>query len=239
MLIFRVIKEIGEYAKVKAPTFQPPREFSVQDLPEPENTPDGVIVKVKAAGICGSDLHVWDHALYHGAVMGHEFSGDVVDVGAAVTGVRLGDRVTAMSGRGCGECRWCRQGEFVRCKQRGIIGYELPGAFADYVAVPSFVIGKNAAVLPEHLTYRDGAAAEPLSVAWYAYTQIRPAPGDTAVVVGLGIIGLFLIQILKAKGIGCIIASGRRARRLRAAKECALMSLWTPRPMMWVRWWPT
>ncbi|MFC1896382.1 zinc-binding dehydrogenase [Thermodesulfobacteriota bacterium] len=204
---------------MKAAKFKPPRSFGIENLPEPQNTPDSVIVKVKAAGICGSDLHVWNLGAFPNAIMGHEFSGDVVEVGADVDDVKVGDRVAAMSGKGCGECRWCRQGEFVRCKKLELVGYELPGAFAEYVRVPSFVIGRNAAFLPDHLTYGDGATAEPLSVALYAYNQTRPQLSDSVIVVGLGIIGLFLVQILKSKGIHCVIASGRRARRLQVAKE--------------------
>jgi 2-desacetyl-2-hydroxyethyl bacteriochlorophyllide A dehydrogenase len=205
---------------MRAAVFHPPRNFRIEDVPEPEITPDSVIIKVNTCGICGSDLHFYDRGRGDGAIMGHEFSGDVVAVGNNIKGVKKGDRATAMSGRGCGECRWCKQGNIVHCKKLILMGYGIPGAFAEYVAVPSFEIGRNAAILPDKLTYQDGATAEPLSVALYAADQTQPQPGDTVVVLGLGIIGLFLIQILKARGISRIITSGRRATRLQLAKEC-------------------
>ena len=194
------------------------RDIVIKDVPEPVVEPDGVIIKVKACGICGSDLHLYKTGAPAEWIPGHEFSGDIVDVGSRVTGVKTGDRVVAMCGRGCGECCWCRQGQWLRCSRMSLLGYGIPGAFAEYVSVPYFQLDTYAARLPDSLSYEVGATAEPLSVALYSVSRAQPNTGDTVVVIGLGIIGLCIIQVLKTLGITGIIVSGRRSVRLKLAK---------------------
>lgn len=203
---------------MKVAVLHGPRDIRVEDAAYPTLEPGAVIMKVRDCGICGSDLHVYRHG---GAVMrlGHEFSGDIVEVGSGVEGVKVGERVVAMSGRGCGRCYWCKQGQWIRCSQMSLLGYEVPGALAEYVLVPSFNLGQYAVRLPEGLTYEQGALAEPLSVAKYAVEQAQPRPDETVVVIGLGIIGLFILQILKSMGVSQVIASGRREKRLQLAKQ--------------------
>ncbi|MFC1953621.1 zinc-binding dehydrogenase [Chloroflexota bacterium] len=180
---------------------------------------DGVIVKVNTVGICGSDIHFYQSGRAIGNIPGHEFSGDIVEIGANITSVGKGDRITVLSGRGCGECYWCQRGEWIRCSKMGFLGISLPGAFAEYVSVPNFELGLYAAKLPKTLSYEEGATAEPLSVALHAVTQVQPQPEDTVVVIGAGIIGICIIQILKSLGVSQIIVSGRRAKRLQLAKK--------------------
>ena len=204
---------------MKAAVFHGPHDIRIEDVPDPRVEPDGVVIKVKACGICGSDLYLYKRGAREGTILGHEFSGNIVEIGANVTGVEKGDRVVAMSGRGCGQCYWCQQGQFIRCSKLALLGYGFPGAFAQYVSVPFFKPGTYAAKLPEALTYEEGATAEPLAVALYAVTQAQPQPEDTVVVLGVGIIGLFVIQILKAMGVTQLMVSGRRAKRLKLAKE--------------------
>jgi 2-desacetyl-2-hydroxyethyl bacteriochlorophyllide A dehydrogenase len=204
---------------LRAAVFHTPQQFRIEEVPYPRLEPDGVIVKVKDCGICGSDLHFFNRWRQDGAIRGHEFSGDIVDIGAEVTGVKKGDRVVAASGRGCGTCYWCRQGQYIHCSQLKFVGVGIQGAFAEYVSIPAFSLDQYAARLPDPLTYEEGATAEPLAVAWYAVSQVNPQPEDTVVVIGLGIIGLFIIQILRSMGVKQIIASGRREKRLHLAKE--------------------
>ncbi len=204
---------------MKAAIFHTPQDFRIEDIPYPRIEPDSVIIKVKECGICGSDLHFFNSWKQDGTLLGHEFSGDVAEIGSQVTGVKIGDRVVAAGGRGCGKCYWCRNGQYIRCSQLRFVGYAVPGAFSEYCAVPAFKIGEYAAKLPNSISYQVGATAEPLAVALYAVNQTRPQPEDTAVVIGLGIIGLCVIQILKARGIRQIIASGRRDLRLKMAKQ--------------------
>jgi 2-desacetyl-2-hydroxyethyl bacteriochlorophyllide A dehydrogenase len=204
---------------MKAALFTGNRSFVIEEVDYPQVEPDGVVIKVKASGICGSDLHLYRHAQDVRMVFGHEFSGDVVDIGTDVTGIKKGDRVTVMSGRGCGECSFCRQGDIVHCSQLQMLGYAVQGAMAEYVSVPFFNFGVYSAKIPDNLSYEMAATAEPLSVALYAVNQMQPRPGDTVVVIGLGIIGLCIIQILKSRGVTDIIASGRRTNRLILARK--------------------
>jgi threonine dehydrogenase-like Zn-dependent dehydrogenase len=204
---------------MKAAVFNGKGDFNIQDIPYPQVEPEGVIVKVKAAGICGSDLHVYRRGGQEGWILGHEFSGDVVEIGSKVSGIKKGDRVTAMSGRGCGQCFFCQKGDLVHCSKLRLLGYGIPGAFAEYVSAPVFNYGVYSAILPDNLTYEAGATAEPVSVALYAVNQMQPKPEDTVVIIGLGIIGICIIPILKSLGVSNIIASGRRASRLKLAKD--------------------
>ncbi|MFC1920869.1 zinc-binding dehydrogenase [Chloroflexota bacterium] len=204
---------------MKAAVLHGAGDIRMEEVPEPNVEPGGVVIKVNSCGICGSDLHGYRHGGREGMRFGHEFSGDIVEIGACVTGVEIGDRVIAMSGKGCGECYWCQQGDFIRCRKLSLLGYGIPGAFAEYVAVPSFEIGRYADKLPDSITYEEGATAEPLAVSLYAVKQMLPQPEDTVVIIGLGILGICLIPILKSMGISRIVASGRREQRLKLAKE--------------------
>jgi 2-desacetyl-2-hydroxyethyl bacteriochlorophyllide A dehydrogenase len=204
---------------MKAAVYHIPPSFRIEDVPYPRLERDGVIIKVKACGICGSDLHFYNMARQDRAIIGHEFSGDIVEIGEDVAGVKKGDRVIACSGRGCGKCYWCQRGEYIHCSKLGFVGYAIQGAFAEYVAVPAFSPGKYAAVLPPSISYEEGATAEPLAVALYAVNQMAPRTDDTVVVIGLGIIGICIVQILKSMGVKQIIASGRREKRLKLAGE--------------------
>ncbi len=205
---------------MKAAVFNGKGDFTIQDVPYPKVETEGVIIRIKAAGICGSDLHLYRRGgRGEGWILGHEFSGDVVEVGTPVAGVKKGDRVTVMSGRGCGQCDWCQAGDIIHCAKLTLLGYGIPGAFAEYVSVPFFNFGVYSARLPKNFSYEVGATAEPLSVALYAVKQLQPRPEDTVAVIGLGIIGICIIQILRSMGVSRIIASGRRANRLRLARE--------------------
>jgi threonine dehydrogenase-like Zn-dependent dehydrogenase len=205
---------------MKAAVFNGKGDFEIREVPYPQLEPDGVIVKVKVAGICGSDLHGYRRGSRGEMRLGHEFSGDIVEIGSKVNGVKKGDRVTAMSGRGCGQCYFCRTGDVVHCSKLALLGYGVPGAFAEYVHVPCFCFGKYSTKLPEKMSYEVGATMEPLSVSLYAVDQVQPKPDDSVVIIGLGILGLCIIQILKSRGVKQIIVSGRRANRLKLAKDC-------------------
>jgi (R,R)-butanediol dehydrogenase/meso-butanediol dehydrogenase/diacetyl reductase len=204
---------------MKAAVLHGAGDIRAEDFPVPEVQPGGVLIKVKSCGICGSDLHGYRHGGREGMRLGHEFAGDIVEVGAGVKGVKRGDRVIAMSGKGCGECYWCRKGDFIRCSKLELLGYGIPGALAEYVVVPSFKVGRYADRLPDNISYDEGTAAEPIAVALYAVRQVKPKTSDIVVVVGLGIIGLCIIPILKSMGVGQVIAAGRREQRLKIAKD--------------------
>ncbi len=203
---------------MKAAVLGGEKDIRVQNVPEPVCESHGVIIKVKLCGVCGSDLHVYKKDEGKGTIFGHEFSGDIVEVGSAVQGITTGTRVTAVGFSPCGKCYWCQQGKSHRCSDMALLGYQLPGAMAEYVHVPFAALGRNVFPLPEELSYEDGASVEPLSISYFSVNRAQPKENELVAVIGLGVIGLYSIQVLKAMGVSKILASGRRPSRLAAAK---------------------
>lgn len=195
--------------------------FEYRDVPDPEPKEDEVLVRVRAVGICGSDVHGQDGSTGRRippVIMGHEAAGDIAALGSAVTGLTVGERVTFDSTLYCGECFYCRRGEINFCENRRVLGvsadeYRQNGAFAEYVAVPARGIYR----LPEEVSYEHAAMVEPLSIALHA-AEITPSEtGEAAVVVGAGIIGTLLVQVLRATGYGPVIAADIDDRKLETA----------------------
>jgi threonine dehydrogenase-like Zn-dependent dehydrogenase len=196
--------------KMKALELVEYNHFEYRDVPEPEIAPDEVLVKVEAVGICGSDVHGQDGSTGRRippVIMGHEAAGDVTAVGAKVRRFAVGDRVTFDSTIYCGECFYCRRGEINFCENRRVLGvsadeYRQNGALAEYVAVPA----RSTYHVPDEVSYRHAAMVEPLSIAMHAAEITPHETADTAVVVGVGMIGLLVVQVLRATGYGTIIA---------------------------------
>jgi threonine dehydrogenase-like Zn-dependent dehydrogenase len=199
------------------------RHFSYVDVPIPSITaPDQVLIQIKAASICGSDVHGMDGSTGRRIppiIMGHEASGIVSAVGPGVRTVAPGDRVTFDSTIYCGECFYCRRGEVNLCDNRRVIGvscqeYKQEGAFAEYLVVPERIIYP----LPEGVDFIHGALTEPVAVAAHALTLARLTPGDTVLIVGTGLIGLLLLQLVRLHTSGTIIAVDIDEKRLALAK---------------------
>jgi (R,R)-butanediol dehydrogenase / meso-butanediol dehydrogenase / diacetyl reductase len=205
---------------MRAGVFQGIRRIELADVDEPELAPTGVIVEVRACGICGSDLHGFTAGMFNepGQIMGHEFAGDVIAVGSAVDGVSIGDRVSAMPLLPCWECPACQAGEIQRCLRAFApgIGVGLPGAFAERVHVPDVRMGTTVFLLPDSLSYQDGALLEPLAVAIHAVERAGVQPSEVVAVVGLGPIGQLVGRVLLARGVrtvvGIELSPERRAR---------------------------
>lgn len=180
------------------------------DFPEPEIADNEVLVRVNTCGICGSDIHGYDGSTGRRIpplIMGHEAAGKIVTIGRAVTGWKVGDRVTFDSTIYCGECYYCCQGQINLCDNRRVIGvscedYRQHGAFAEYLAVPQRVLYH----IPDGVSDEQAAMVEPVSIAFHAANLTPIHVDDTAVVVGAGMIGLLLIQTLRLAGCGKIIA---------------------------------
>jgi len=195
---------------VKALVLEEYHHFEYRDVPDPRVGPDDVLVQVMACGICGSDVHGLDGSTGRRippVVMGHEAAGVIAEVGSGVTGWRKGDRVTFDSTIYCGVCHFCRRGLINLCDHRRVLGvscdeYRQDGAFAEYVAVPQRVLYR----LPDGLGFERAALAEPLSIALHAVSLSPVSLNDTAVVVGTGMIGLLVVQLLRAAGCGRVIA---------------------------------
>jgi L-iditol 2-dehydrogenase len=208
---------------MKALVLQEYNRFVYTDAPDPKIGDNEVLVAVKACGICGSDVHGMDGSTGRRVppiIMGHEASGLITDVGPNVRGWSIGDRVTFDSTIWCGECWHCRRGAINLCEHRMVLGvscaeYRRAGAFAQYVAVPQHILCR----VPPDVSYSQAAMTEPLSVAFHAVRLARPEVGESAVVVGAGMIGLLIIQVLKASGCGEIIALDIEPAKLRRASE--------------------
>jgi len=205
---------------MKAAVMHGAMDIRTENVPDPVLKDHGIIIKVKACGVCGSDLHEYKKDGRNGTIFGHEFSGDVVEVGSKVTGISAGTRVTAIGYIPCGKCYWCAQGKSNRCSNMAILGYQFAGAMAEYVHIPYAVLGQNVFPLPDELSYEDGASAEPLSISIFSVNRALPKEKESFAVIGLGVIGLYSVQALKAAGVSKIVASGRRPSRLEAAVLC-------------------
>jgi len=195
---------------MKALVLEAYSRFVYQDVPDPELSPDDVLIEVRACGICGSDVHGMDGSTGRRIppiIMGHEAAGVIVRVGEKVTGWQVGDRVTFDSTIYCGTCFFCRRGEINLCDNRRVLGvscddYRQHGAFAQYVAVPQHILY----ALPEGLSFEEAAMVEALSIAFHAVGRAPVVLGASAVVIGAGMIGLLVIQTLRAAGCGQIVA---------------------------------
>ncbi|HEY0794225.1 MAG TPA: galactitol-1-phosphate 5-dehydrogenase [Acidisarcina sp.] len=199
------------------------KHLSVVDLPPPVPGPGEVLVEVAACGICGSDVHGYDGASGRRIppiVMGHEAAGIVAAVGSGVSEFIAGERVTFDSTVYCGECEFCQRGEVNLCDNRQVVGvscgeYSRPGAFAEFVAVPARILYR----LPDALSFRDAAMLEAVSVALHGVHVSELRGGETALVIGAGMIGLLLLQAARVGGCSRVFVADIDASRLTLASE--------------------
>ncbi len=197
--------------------------LEVQDRPRPQPAADELVVHVAACGICGSDVHGFDGSSGRRIpplVMGHEAAGVVAEVGANVQGFRVGDRVTFDSTIYCGDCTFCRRGEVNLCDRREVLGvscgdYRRDGAFAEYVLVPERIVYK----LPDAMPFAEAAMLEAVSVALHAVAVSDVRGGETALVIGAGMIGLLTLQAARAAGCSRVFIADVDATRLALAKQ--------------------
>jgi 2-desacetyl-2-hydroxyethyl bacteriochlorophyllide A dehydrogenase len=206
---------------MKAALFYGPHDFRVEEVEKPKAGDYGVVVKVRVCGICGSDLHYYVRGgplVKPGGIMGHEFSGEVVEVGGSVKDIKVGDRVVAASIMVCQECYWCKSGQHSRCQNLKMGGFDFNGAYAEYAAVPLAILDQTVFKLPDNLSYEAGAIMEPLGVGAYSAIRAEAAPDDIVVIFGAGMIGLSTLAVFRAMGVGKIIVSEMSPKRLQAAK---------------------
>lgn len=197
--------------------------FEYKDVPTPTYEDDEVLVKVGACSICGSDVHGYDGSSGRRQppiIMGHEASGEIVEVGKAVTNFEKGDRVTFDSTVYCGKCYYCRKGMVNLCTSRRVLGvacddYRQQGAMAEYVAIKERTLYK----IPDNVSFVQAAAVEPLSVAVHAVSVSPIKLGDKVVIVGTGTIGLLITQVVKAAGATTLMVVDIDDGKLEMAKK--------------------
>jgi len=189
--------------------------LTVGEVPDPVAGPGDVILTVDACGICGSDLHASDVLPLEGMVLGHEFCGHVAEVGPDVEGWKVGDRAAGLSLATCGHCVACRTGRPRKCLAARMIGMELPGGYAEHVALPAHDLVR----LPNGLDARHGALVEPLAVALHAVERARLEIGDHALVLGGGPVGLAVALWLRQLGAREVVVSDPVAHRRQLALQ--------------------
>ncbi len=176
-----------------------PRDMRLEDVPEPIINQDEVFIRVRAMGVCGSDLHMYtgERPLPYPRILGHEFAGDIAKVGANVSHLQIGQRVTAEPNFWCGKCVFCQAGRQNLCINRVGLAVNVDGCQAEYVKVPAGFVWP----LPDKMTYTQGALVEPLMVSLHAIKRSHAQLGDTVTIVGCGTIGLMALLCAKAAGV--------------------------------------
>ncbi len=182
-------------------------KVEIQDVPEPEIKDNEVLIKVKVAGVCGSDLHLFKgtHAFRKPpAVLGHEVAGDIVKVGPKVTKYKVGDRVTVLPQVGCGECEFCKQDLVNLCLNKKVPGTpSWIGTFVEYFNAPEETVFK----LEDNISYEIGSLTEPLAVAVHALARARVESRDCVVILGTGTIGMLCVVVAREMGFKKIITT--------------------------------
>ena len=194
--------------------------FKMKDVPEPRIRDDEVLIKVRRAGVCGTDVHIYDWDAWASGrckppfVVGHEFAGDVVKVGRLVSDVREGDRVTAEGHIVDGRCLLCRTGNAHVCPFTRIIGVDRDGCFAEYISMPA----TNVWHLDDNVSYDVGGIHDPMGNAFHTALTAE-LPGSTVLITGCGPIGIFAVGICKAAGASRVIATDVNETRLDLARK--------------------
>ncbi len=203
--------------------------FVLKDVPVPTIRDDEVLIQVRRAGVCGTDVHIYDwDAWAQGRVkpplvVGHEFAGEVSRVGRLVTDVKVGDRVTAEGHIVDGRCLLCRTGNAHVCPHTKIIGVDRDGCFAEYIAMPA----TNVWHLDDNVSFDVGGIHDPMGNAFHTALTAE-IPGATVLVTGCGPIGIFAVGICKAAGASRIIATDVNAKRLGLARQMGAHEAVTP-----------
>jgi len=207
---------------MKAAVIRGPADIRVEKVDTPSIKDCEILVKVAACGICGSDLQFYSAgpaSIPKGhTIIGHEWSGEVVEVGSAVNGVALGSRVIGTGFHFCKECRACIQGVWWECSDGGLPGYGLDGAMAEYVVVPNPMPGALLFEVPEIMTWEEAAVIEPMTISGWAVEEAHIQPGQTVMVLGAGTIGLGVLQFAKLQGAK-VVVSEPSAKRLALAQK--------------------
>ncbi len=208
-------------------------KLEMVEMPEPEIGPEDVLVRVRACGICGSDVHGYDGSSgrrHPPLVMGHEAAGEVARLGADVHDLAIGDRVTFDSTVYCGKCFFCVRGDVNLCENRQVVGvapkeYRRHGAFAEFVSVPRRIMYR----LPDTFPYEQAALIEAVSIGVHAVSITPIKLGDTVVIVGVGMIGSVTLQAAKAAGCARIVAVDIDDAKLDRAKTIGATDVLNPR----------
>jgi L-iditol 2-dehydrogenase len=209
---------------MKAAVLQAPNVLRLAEMATPEAAPGELVLRVRAATVCGTDLRILSGRKTKGvrfpSVIGHEFAGDVVQAGAGVTQFKVGDRVCMDPVIPCRACAYCKSGRENVCINRQAMGYEFDGAFAEYIRIPAIALAAgNVFHMPEGMSFEAAALAEPLACCINGQRNAQVGMGDSVVILGAGPIGLMHAALARAAGARQVIVSEPNAARRQAAAE--------------------
>lgn len=209
---------------MKAAVLKAPGDLQVIEVPTPTAGPGDLVIKVKSTAICGTDIRIMNGKKKKGvrfpSVIGHEFAGEIADIGEGVTGFVMGDRISADPVIPCRGCAYCRNGRENVCLNRQAIGYEFDGAFAEYLRIPAIALqAGNIMKLPEDMSYAAAALAEPLACVLNGQKNAQVGLGDAVLILGSGPIGLMHMMLAKASGASLVAISEPNALRRKMALD--------------------
>jgi len=194
------------------------KDIRLEQRPIPKIEKGECLVKIHASGICGSDLMEWYRLDKVPVVLGHETSGEIVELGEGVNHLKVGDRIVASHHVPCLECRFCKRGQETMCKTLHSTTYD-PGGFSQYIRLPEINTRLGVFQIPDDMTYEEASFAEPLACIVRGQNQVKLGSGDVVAVIGSGISGILHIALAKARGAECIIAADINKTRLPWAQK--------------------
>ena len=199
--------------------------IELRDIEKPSVGDGEILLRVRAASICGTDIRMWKNGYDNVSpdsplTLGHEFAGDIAEVGASVQGYTVGQRVSVAPNIGCGTCDMCVSGNTHLCDNYDAFGVTIPGGFAEYVLIPARAVAQgNITVLDDDISYQEAALAEPLSCVYNGQKLLGIRQGDDVLIIGLGPIGIMHIMTARLFGAGKIFVNDLSAERMNKAKE--------------------
>lgn len=194
------------------------KDIRIEDIPKPKISPDELLVKAMACGICGSDVIEWYRIKKAPRVLGHEMTGEIVEVGENVKDFKIGDRVFVSHHVPCNECRYCLNGHHTVCETLHSTNFD-PGGFSEFIRVPKINIELGTFLLPDEISFEDGTFIEPLGCVIRGQRKANVKKGHTVLVLGSGISGILHIQLARILGAKRIIAADINEYRMNAAKK--------------------
>ena len=203
---------------MRVATYYNNRDVRLEEIPTPKIGPGEVLVKVVASGICGSDVMEWYRIKKAPRVLGHEITGEIVEVGSGVARYRMGDRVFVSHHVPCNTCRYCLSGYHTLCDTLRSTNFD-PGGFAEYLRVPGINVDRGVFLLPEEVSFEEGVFIEPLACVLRGQRLAGFHPGQTVLVIGSGISGLLHVALARASGAAHVIATDISEYRLKAALQ--------------------